>query len=142
MNFFKTLDEQVRIVFEDIENQPPEFKEQLIDVFKHTCHNLKFSSLTYFLETNEHTRSMDVSKFMYSLIKIFLWAYGIGVRQTSSSPIACIGCNGGCQGLLFVDSQDHSRELFAFVFRYEDDKLTSIIQCKSFTKESPSKHLN
>lgn len=142
MNFFKTLDEQVQLVFTDIENQPPEFKEELLETFKYTCHNLKFSSLTYFLETNEYTRSMDVSKFMYSLIKIFLWAYGIGVRQTNSNPITCIGCNGGCQGLLFVDSQVHSRELFAFVFSYEGDKLSSVIQCKSFTKESPGKHLN
>lgn len=142
MNFFKTLDEQVQLVFTDIENQPPEFKEQLLETFKYTCHNLKFSSLTYFLETNPYTRSMDVSKFMYSLIKLFLWVFGIGVRQTVSKSITCIGCNGGCPGLLFVNSQDHSRELFAFVFSFEDDKLTSIIQCKSFTTKSPSKHLN
>jgi len=142
LNFFRTLDEKVQLVFTDIESQPPEFNEQLLNVFKHTCHNLKFSSLTYFLETNPYTGSMEVSKFMYSLIKLFLWAYGIGVRKTVSKPITCIGCNGGCQGLVFVDSQDHSRELFAFVFSNEGDKITSIIQCKSFTKESPSRHLN
>ena len=132
LQFFNILDEQVHLDFNDLMYQPERFKIEFIDTFLNSCNKLEIAHVIYFLEVNPYTRDTDFSKFIYGLVKLYLWARELNILETISKEIIFNGCNQSCKWFVFCNPSDQDYKLFAFITDIVDEKIISITQCKSF----------